>query len=65
MIKYKATNKEIIVLYTLNEICELLGHQTTRQSLYKKIKKGKLKARKIGTAWFVSENEFKEFISVL
>lgn len=49
-----------VKLYDLAEVGQLLGVQ--RSTCYKYIKKGKLKARLIGGAKFVSEENLKEFL---
>ena len=49
-----------IKLYTLKEVGELLGVQ--QQTVSKYVQQGKLKARVIGGAKYVSEENLKEFL---
>lgn len=46
-------------LFTLAELSEKLG--LTIVTLRSYIKKGKLKGRKLGTKWFISEESLREF----
>ena len=55
----KAT--ESIKLYTLEELSDMLG--ITVYTLRNYIKKGKLKATKIGVCWKVSEENLKKFVN--
>ena len=48
-----------VKLYTLKEVGELLGVQ--QQTVSKYVQQGKLKARVIGGAKYVSEENLKEF----
>lgn len=49
-----------VKLYTLKEVGELLGVQQQTASKY--VQQGKLKARVIGGAKYVSEDNLKEFL---
>lgn len=49
-----------VKLYTLKEVGELLGVQ--QQTVSKYVQHGKLKARVIGGAKYVSEENLKEFL---
>lgn len=49
-----------VKLYTLKEVGELLGVQ--QQTVSKYIQQGKMKARVIGGAKYVSEENLKEFL---
>lgn len=49
-----------VKLYSLKEVGELLGVQ--QQTVSKYIQQGKLKARVIGGAKYVSEENLKEFL---
>ena len=49
-----------VKLYTLKEVGELLGVQ--QQTVSKYVQRGKLKARVIGGAKYVSEENLKEFL---
>ena len=49
-----------VQLYTLKEVGELLGVQ--QQTVSKYVQQGKLKARVIGGAKYVSEENLKEFL---
>lgn len=49
-----------VKLYTLKEVGELLGVQ--QQTVSKYVQQGKLKARVIGGAKYVSEENLKEFL---
>lgn len=50
-----------IKLYTLLELSKILG--ITDVTLRRYIKDGRLRARKIGGAFHVSEESFREFVS--
>lgn len=52
-----------VKLYTLREVGELLGVQQQTASKY--IQQGKLKARVIGGAKYVSEENLREFLQVV
>ena len=47
-------------VYTLLEVEKLLG--VGYQSLRKFIKRGDIKARKVGTKWIVTEDALKEYL---
>lgn len=47
-------------VYTLLEVEKLLG--VSYQSLRKFIKRGDIKARKVGTKWIVTEDALKEYL---
>lgn len=49
-----------IKVYSLTEVSSLLG--VGYQSLRKFIKRGDIKARKVGTKWIVTENALKEYL---
>lgn len=49
-----------VKLYTLKEVGELLGIQ--QQTVSKYVQQGKIKARVIGGAKYVSEDNLKEFL---
>lgn len=49
-----------VKLYTLKEVGDLLGVQ--QQTVSKYVQQGKLKARVIGGAKYVSEENLKEFL---
>lgn len=53
---------EDIKLYTLEEVMELL--HTTRRTLYRYIKDGKLKAVKVGGRWKVTEDALRDFLQM-
>lgn len=53
---------EDIKVYTLEEVTELL--HTTRRTLYRYIKSGKLKAVKIGGRWKVTDEALKDFLQM-
>lgn len=53
---------EGIKLYNIGEISELL--QTTRRTIYRYIKDGKLQAIKIGGQWKVTEQALKDFLNL-
>lgn len=48
-------------LYSLQELSESL--KLTLISLRSYVRQGKLKARKVGTRWYVSEDNLKEFFN--
>lgn len=48
-------------LYTISDICNLLG--VTKVTVYKYIKDGKLEAVKIGRDWKVTQSALNEFIN--
>ena len=52
---------EAFKLYTLSELEDILG--VTHRTLLEYVKKGKLKARKIGGKWRVTEQNLKLFIN--
>ena len=52
---------ESLKLYTLEELSEMLG--VTIYTLRNYIKKGKLKAAKVGVCWKVSEENLKKFVN--
>lgn len=49
-----------IKIYTVPELCELL--QLTPQSVRKYLREGKIKGRKAGTKWIVTDEALKEFL---
>ena len=49
-----------IKVYSLVEVGNLLG--VGYQSLRKFIKRGDIKARKVGTKWIITENALKEYL---
>lgn len=49
-----------MTIYTLDEISELL--KTTKRTLYKYLKDGKLPASKIGREWRVTEEQLQAFL---
>lgn len=53
---------EDIKLYTLEEVMEFL--HTSRRTLYRYIKDGKLKAVKIGGRWKVTDEALKDFLQM-
>ena len=53
---------EDIKLYTLDEVMEFLP--TTRRTLYRYIKDGKLKAVKVGGRWKVTDEALKDFLQM-
>lgn len=53
---------EDIKLYTLDEVMDFL--HTTRRTLYRYIKDGKLKAVKIGGRWKVTDEALKAFLQM-
>ncbi len=53
---------EDIKLYTLDEVMDFL--QTTRRTLYRYIKDGKLKAVKVGGRWKVTDEALKDFLQM-
>lgn len=57
----RLANMESFKLYTLSELEDILG--VTHRTLLEYVKKGKLKARKIGGKWKVSEGNLKLFIN--
>ena len=52
---------EAFKLYTLSELEDILG--VTHRTLLEYVKKGKLKARKIGGKWKVTEENLRLFIN--
>lgn len=48
-------------IYTINDICDLLG--VTKVTVYKYIKDGKLDAVKIGRDWKVTQPALNEFLN--
>ncbi len=65
---YKKTPKKNIreerpelVLYTLEEVAELLG--LTHRTVWQYVKDGKLKAVMIGNKWRVSKENYSRFIN--
>lgn len=57
----RLANMEAFKLYTLTELEEILG--VTHRTLLDYVKSGKLKARKIGGKWKVTEENLKLFIN--
>lgn len=57
----RTKNLEKFKLYTLTEIEPLIG--VTHRTLLEYVKSGKLKARKVGGKWKVSEDNLKEFVN--
>lgn len=57
----RLANLEEFKLYTLTELEGILG--VTHRTLLEYVKQGKLKARKIGGKWKVTEANLKEFIN--
>lgn len=55
----KGKNKMII--YTTNDLINLL--KISRLTIYKDIKKGKLKGNKIGNKWIFTEEQVKNYIT--
>ena len=53
---------EDIKLYTLEEVMDFL--HTTRRTLYRYIKDGKLKAVKVGGRWKVTDEALKDFLQM-
>lgn len=53
---------EDIKLYTLDEVMDFL--HTTRRTLYRYIKDGKLKAVKVGGRWKVTDEALKDFLQM-
>lgn len=51
---------EEIKVYTLEEIVDILS--VTKRTVYNYIKKGDLKATKIGKYWRVQHNDLQEFL---
>jgi len=51
---------ENIKIYTIPELCEIL--RLTPQSVRKQLKEGKLKGRKVGTKWLVTEDAVIEYL---
>ncbi|MFA5445775.1 MAG: helix-turn-helix domain-containing protein [Bacteroidales bacterium] len=49
------------VLYTPSEVAEKL--RVNREVIYKWLQAGKLKGRKIGNLWRVSESDLDEFLN--
>ena len=47
-------------LYNLADVSEIMG--LTHRTIWNYVKAGKLKARKIGREWKVTERELREFI---
>lgn len=50
-----------IKMYSTQEVAELL--KVTERSVYNYIKAGKIKAKKIGGKWRVTEENFKYFLT--
>ena len=50
-----------ITVYSIKEIAEMLS--VTTVTVHNYVKSGKLDARKIGGAWYVSEETIKAFVS--
>lgn len=57
----RLANLEQFKLFTLTELEEILG--VTHRTLLEYVKQGKLKARKIGGKWKVTEENLKAFIN--
>lgn len=57
----RLANMEAFRLYSLTELEEILG--VTHRTLLDYVKQGKLKARKIGGKWKVTEENLKLFIN--
>lgn len=57
----RLANMEAFKLYTLTELEGILG--VTHRTLLDYVKQGKLKARKIGGKWKVTEENLKAFIN--
>ena len=57
----RLANLEAYKLFTLTELEEILG--VTHRTLLEYVKQGKLKARKIGGKWKVTEENLKAFIN--
>ena len=57
----RLANMEAFRLYTLTELEEILG--VSHRTLLDYVKSGKLKARKIGGKWKVTEENLKLFIN--
>lgn len=57
----RLANMEQFKLYTLTELEDILG--VTHRTLLDYVKQGKLKARKIGGKWKVTEENLKLFIN--
>lgn len=53
-------NKEIKI-YTVPELVKLF--QLNPQSVRKYLKEGRLKGRKVGTKWLVTEESIREFLN--
>lgn len=51
---------EDIKIYTIPELTEIL--RLTPQSVRKQLKEGKLKGRKVGTKWLVTEDAVIEYL---
>ena len=57
----RLADMEAFKLYTLTELEEILG--VTHRTLLEYVKQGKLKARKIGGKWKVTQENLKIFIN--
>ena len=51
-----------IKLYSIDEVIELL--QTSRRTIYRYIKTGKLQAVKVGGRWMVTDQALKDFLNL-
>jgi excisionase family DNA binding protein len=49
-------------LYSIEEIAEIL--KVTQRTIYNHIKKGSLKAIKIGKYWRVKQSDLEQFLSI-
>ena len=49
-----------VVIYTVEQIAELLN--VTKQTIYMYIRQGKLKAKKVGKQYIVTENNLRAFL---
>lgn len=56
----ESKNKEIVV-YTVPELVKLF--QLNPQSVRKYLKEGRIKGRKVGTKWLVTEEAIREFLN--
>lgn len=51
---------QVIRVYTLDEVADIIG--VTTRTLYTYIKEGKLKAVKVGRAWRITDKALTEFL---
>lgn len=63
MITDRKQEESMLKIYTVQEVCEYL--QVSRNTVYELINQGKLKCKKVGRAYKITENALDDFVNSL